>query len=75
MQQLPQQETAIGDVSGDGEIDLTDLTKISLHLLNDAKIADELIKYADVTFDGIVDLCDLATMKQYIIKDITSFTK
>lgn len=65
----------LGDINSNGTVDLTDLTKISLHLLGDSPLPTVFLPYADVTFDGIVDLCDLATMKQYIMKDITSFTK
>ncbi len=62
-------KTVYGDANLDGNIDLTDLTCISLHCIGDALLKEQALKNADVTADGTVDLADLATMKQYISKE------
>lgn len=62
-------EDLYGDLNADGVADLTDLTLLSLHLLGDAALKDEVVKYADVNADGNVDLADLAHFKQYVCQD------
>ena len=49
--------------------DLTDLSLLSLHLLDDASLDESALKVADVNGDGDVNLADLAHFKQYISKD------
>ena len=58
-----------GDLNTDGTADLTDLTILSLYLLKDKSLTDELVTYADVNADGSVNLADLAHFKQYICQD------
>ncbi len=62
-------ENPYGDLNADGVADLTDLTLLSLHLLGDATLKDEAVKYADVNADDNVDLADLAHFKQYVCQD------
>ena len=62
-------EDLYGDLIADGVADLTDLTLLSLHLLGDATLKDEAVKYADVNADDNVDLADLAHFKQYVCQD------
>lgn len=64
-----------GDTNGDSEIDLTDLTNISLYLLGDIDFTDAQKSSADVNADDKLDLCDLAVMKQYISKDDVTLGK
>ena len=58
-----------GDLNGDGETDLSDLTRLSLYLLKDLTFTADQLEAADVTGDGSVNLSDLAHYKQYICKD------
>jgi len=58
-----------GDMNGDGETDLSDLTLLSLHLIGDKKLTDNFLKAADVYYDGEVNIADLAHFKQYISKE------
>ncbi len=59
-----------GDLNGDGVADLTDLTLLSLQLMDSEEITDEqLLKNADVYKDGTVDIADLAHFKRYVTKD------
>ena len=59
-----------GDLNGDGVAELTDLTMLSIYLMdksNASSIKD--INTADVDANGIVDIADLARFKQYICHD------
>ena len=49
--------------------ELTDLSILSLYLLGDTALDENILKGADVNGDGNVDLADLAHFKQYISKD------
>ncbi len=61
-----------GDISGDGKVDVTDLTMISLGLLGDLTLNETESQFADVNHDGKVDLADLATLRQFLSKKISS---
>lgn len=59
-----------GDINGDGKVDLTDMTWLSLNIMGDYAIEDELkLKDADVMRDGEVNVADLAYFKQYVSQD------
>ena len=58
-----------GDINADGEVDLTDLTYLSLYLMKDRALTGNALKAADVYGDGDVNLADLAHFKQYICQD------
>ncbi len=59
-----------GDLNGDGVADLTDLTSLSVYLM-DKSTASSLKNVAagDVDANGIIDIADLARFKQYICHD------
>ena len=59
-----------GDVSGDGKVDVTDLTMISLALLGDLNLTDAQSQVADINHNDKVDLSDLATLRQFLSKKI-----
>ncbi|MBP0961330.1 MAG: dockerin type I repeat-containing protein [Oscillospiraceae bacterium] len=63
-------ENVSGDVSGDGRVDVTDLTMISLALLGDTNLTEAQSQVADINHNGKVDLSDLATMRQFLSKKI-----
>ena len=63
-------EIIYGDINGDGVADLTDLTYLSLYLMNSAKFNDDQMKAADVDGNGEVDIADLPYFKQYVSKDV-----
>ena len=63
----------VGDIDGSGNIDVTDLTTLSLYLLGDKDLSEDAQKAADVDSDGAVTLADLARLQQYLSKKITSF--
>lgn len=62
----------LGDINNDNEIDLTDLSELSLAIIGDKTLTDAQLKAADINGNGEADLTDLARMKQYISKVITS---
>lgn len=57
-----------GDLNRDGTVDLTDLTLLSIYLMNTAKSNIDP-EAADVQYDGTVDIADLARMKQFVSKE------
>ena len=63
----------LGDVNLDGKIDVTDLSVLSLSLVDKKELKGDAAKNADVDKDGKVALTDLATIGQYISKKITKF--
>ncbi|MBP1592477.1 MAG: dockerin type I repeat-containing protein, partial [Oscillospiraceae bacterium] len=63
----------LGDVNLDGKIDVTDLSVLSLSLVDKKELKGDSAKNADVDKDGKVALTDLATIRQYISKKILKF--
>ncbi len=59
-----------GDLNNDGACDMSDLTMLSIKLLEKDEFKDETLKNnADVLRDGTVDISDLSYYKQFIMKD------
>ncbi|MBQ5988182.1 MAG: dockerin type I repeat-containing protein, partial [Oscillospiraceae bacterium] len=65
-------KASVGDIDGSGNIDVTDLTELSLYLLGDKDLSEDAQKAADVDFDDAVTLADLARLQQYLSKKIDS---
>lgn len=61
-----------GDINSDGKVDVTDLSELSLALVDNTELNEAQQKAVDVDGDGSVKLTDLATLKQYISKQIDS---
>ena len=59
-----------GDTDNNGVIDLTDLTDLSLALLDDKELTEDQKLASDVDGDGAVTLADLARLQQYLSKKI-----
>ena len=62
-----------GDLNSDGKIDVTDLTILSVHLLDKNELTAAARKAADVDSNGNVNLADLAGLRQFIAKKIEKF--
>ncbi|MBP1592972.1 MAG: dockerin type I repeat-containing protein [Oscillospiraceae bacterium] len=69
----PPLESVTGDLNGDGIIDVSDLTMLSLALLGDNELSDSQKKNADVDSDSEITVADLARLRQYLSKKIVSF--
>lgn len=55
-----------GDVTGDGQFDLVDLSNLLYHLSEHKLLKDEYYLAADLNFDRRVDLVDLSRMVQWM---------
>ena len=66
----PKQEFMYGDIDKNGVVELTDLTYLSLYLMQSAEFDEVQVLAADVDGNGIVDIADLARLKQYICHDV-----
>lgn len=60
----------LGDIDQNGNIDLTDLSLLSLHLIGDKELTDDIMTISDMTNDGNINLSDLASMKKYIMNTL-----
>ena len=58
-----------GDINMDNSVDLTDLTTLSLFLLNDNILSQPQLNLADLDANNIIDIADLAYLRQIISKD------
>ena len=59
-------EYLLGDITGEGIVDLTDLTYLSLYLLKDRDFDEREYASADIQTDGEVNIADLAAFKEAI---------
>ncbi len=66
-------EVLLGDVNGDNEINLQDLTVLNQHVVKISFLTEEEQLNADVIRDGKVDISDLTQLKKYLIKLIDKF--
>ena len=62
-----------GDINGDEKIDISDLSKLAIVLVDKEELSEDFIKRADIDKDGKVTLTDLAVLRQFISKKITEF--
>ena len=62
-----------GDVDVNGKIDVTDITVLSLALVDKQELSVSSFGNADVNGDGKVELDDLAYIRQFLSKKISSF--
>ncbi|WP_295125014.1 dockerin type I repeat-containing protein [Ruminococcus sp.] len=55
-----------GDVTGDGDINVTDLTKVAAHVKNIKPLPDDALDTADVNFDGDVNVTDVMMIAAHV---------
>ena len=55
-----------GDVSGDGNIDITDLLKVQKHIKKVSTLSDNYLTASDTNKDGKVDITDLLKVQKHI---------
>lgn len=56
----------MGDVNGDGEVRIDDVTMILKYAVDMVQLNDRQIKAADVNYDGIVNVKDATLIQKYI---------
>ena len=64
------EEIKAGDADGNGIVDISDISVLSLALVDGTELTDTQKKVLDVDGDGIVSLADLARIRQYLSKKI-----
>ena len=57
-----------GDITGNGIVDVTDLTELSLYLIGDSNFDCAQKIYSDIDDDNKTGMTDLARLRQYISK-------
>ena len=57
-----------GDITGNGIVDVTDLTELSLYLIGDSDFDCAQKIYSDIDDDDKIGMTDLARLRQYISK-------
>ena len=57
----------LGDIDEDGEIDITDIARIKLHIIDKRILTDINLLAADIDKTGEVDINDLAVMKLVLV--------
>lgn len=72
---ISEDDVIYGDINGDGNVDLIDLSTLSLYLLGDKKLQLTQKRAADVKKDGSIDILDLAKLRQYIMHDDVTLGK
>ena len=65
-----EREMTIVDINNDGIVDLTDLSKFAILLVDKCEFTSLQTKVADFDKDGVAGLTDLARLRQYISKVI-----
>lgn len=67
--QTDKKDFMYGDINSDGYADLTDLTTLSIYLMEKSGLDEIQLKAADVDGNNEVDISDLAHYKRYICKE------
>jgi uncharacterized repeat protein (TIGR02543 family) len=66
-------ESMLGDVNGDGVIDVRDVVLVQRHILGKITLTAEQFKAADINGDGLVDARDVTLIMQHTIGKISTF--
>ena len=59
-----------GDITGDGVVDVFDVTMLEQYINGDVRLNTEQIKSADIVVDGAVTIMDLEFLKMYVLGEI-----
>lgn len=63
----PPPQFSLGDTNSDNKIDIIDLAKVQMHILNLKPLSGNSILAADTNSDGKVDIIDLAKVQMHIL--------
>lgn len=61
-------ESKVGEINGDGEINILDVTLIQKYLVCKVKFTDDQIKNSDINHNGKVDVNDVTALQKYLVK-------
>ena len=64
----PPPQFSLGDTNSDNKIDIIDLAKVQMHILNLKPLSGNSISAADTNSDGKVDIIDLAKVQMHILR-------
>lgn len=59
-------DSMLGDVNGDGKINVTDITKVAAHIKGKKMLDDAVLQYADVNHDGKINVSDITKIAAHI---------
>ncbi|MBQ8966203.1 NPCBM/NEW2 domain-containing protein [Ruminococcus sp.] len=62
----PSDDIALGDINGDGDVNVTDVTKLAAHVKSIRSLAGDELKRADVNGDGDVNVTDLMKVAAHV---------
>ncbi len=63
----------MGDVNGDGQVNIFDATMIQCYSASMLELSDRQLNLADVNYDGLVNIFDVTVIQMYIAGYITEF--
>lgn len=63
----------LGDLNGDGEVDIMDLTALRRYVAGLIKLDADRLAAADLNGDGEVDIMDLTILRRYVAGQIDKF--
>ena len=66
-------DVMLGDVTGDGKIDVNDVTAIQLYIAQNQSFTDKQKEAADVNKDGKISVLDVTRVQQYIARSFDEF--
>ena len=66
-------DVMLGDVTGDGQIDVNDVTAIQLYIAQNQSFTDKQKEAADVNKDGKISVLDVTRVQQYIARSFDEF--
>lgn len=69
----PEPEILLGDVSGEGSINITDVILVLKHIVGSVDFSEQQFIAGDVTKDDSITVKDAITIQKYIIGAITEF--
>ena len=58
---------SIGDINGDGSINIIDLARVQMHILNVKPLSGDSLSAGDINGDGAVNIVDLARVQMHIL--------
>ena len=71
--EVPREQSLLGDVDGDGDINIMDATAIQLHIASIEELDDSAISRADVDKNGNLTIMDTTFIQLYIAELIEEF--